>query len=305
MSSWWRFWVRSSSLEGGKKLKKVFSTIILCFVLIFLATSCKIKTDNLDDSTIYTTVYPINYLVKSLFGDHAEISSIYPENCDIENYKLTKKQIKNYSKSDLFVYNGLTNEKEIAKTLVNKNKNLLIIDVSYGLVLNNDDIELWLSPNNYLMLAKNIKSNLIDYLSSKILIEDVENNYKEFEEQISIMDASLHSIGKAAKEKGSNIIVASSSAYKFLENYGFSVISLEDSNNLKDNKLKSIKNHFKSEKYKFILVSDVDKDNELVKELVDDYKAKEVIVDTLTLSLTEDYFDIMTEFIQNIKNNVI
>ena len=44
---------------------------------------------------------------------------------------ITDKQIKEYSKeTTLFVYNGLSNEKEIAKTFINKNKNMHIIDVS-------------------------------------------------------------------------------------------------------------------------------------------------------------------------------
>ena len=47
--------------------------------------------------------------------------------------------------------------KTIAKNLINKNKNLLIIDVSNGLSYKNGVKELWMSPNNYLMLAKNIK----------------------------------------------------------------------------------------------------------------------------------------------------
>ena len=41
--------------------------------------------------------------------------------------------------------------------LINKNKNMLIIDVSYGLNYDYGIEELWLSPNNFLMLGKNIK----------------------------------------------------------------------------------------------------------------------------------------------------
>ena len=36
--------------------------------------------------------------------------------------KLLKK-INEFSKSNLFIYNGLSNEKQIAATLINKNKN--------------------------------------------------------------------------------------------------------------------------------------------------------------------------------------
>ena len=42
---------------------------------------------------------------------------------DYQGELLTDKQIKDFSKkTNLFVYNGLSSEKEIAKTLINKNK---------------------------------------------------------------------------------------------------------------------------------------------------------------------------------------
>lgn len=273
-------------------------------LIVFFATSCSLKTDDLEDATIYTTVYPINFLTNYLYKDHATISSIYPTDCDINTYELTKKQIKNYAKADLFIYNGLTDEKETAKTLLNKNKDLLIIDVSYGLTLNNAPEELWLSPNNYLMLAKNIKDNLQEYLTSKIIIEQIDENYKEFQEKISLMDASLHSLGKTAKENNKNVIVVSSNMFKYLENYGFEVISLEDASNLKENKLNMIKSNFKSGKYKYILVADVNANNEVVQDLITNHKANSIAVDTLTMTLTGDYFDIMTKYIENIKTIV-
>lgn len=276
---------------------------LLLFVLFF-ATSCSIQTDDLEGATIYTTVYPINFLTEYLYKDYATISSIYPVDCDLNTYSLTKKQIKNYAKADLFIYNGLTDEKETAKTLLNKNKNLLIIDVSYGLALKYAPEELWLSPNNYLMLAKNIKDNLIEYLTSKIIIEDIEKNYKDFQEKISIMDASLHSLGKEAKENSKNVIIVSNNMFKYLENYGFDVISLEDSSNQKENKLNSIKSNFKSGKYKHILVADIDQSDELVQDLVTNSKAESIVVDTLTMTLTDDYFNIMTKYIENIKTIV-
>lgn len=278
--------------------------VALCMLLIIFATSCSIKKDDLEGATIYTTVYPINYLTQYLYKDYGDISSIYPKDCDLTKYKMTKKQIKEYSSSDLFIYNGLTNEKDIAKTLLNKNKNLLIIDVTYGLSLSNDSTELWLSPNNFLMLAKNIKDNLQEYLTSKYIIDEIENNYEEFEEKISLMDASLHSIGKEAVENDKNIIVVSNNTFKYLEKYGFEIISLQDEANLKENKLNNIKNNFKNKKYKYILVADTDNNNEVVQDLITNYEASSITVDTLTLSLNEDYFDIMTKYIENIKKIV-
>lgn len=283
-------------------MKKSFLKNILIFSLIILITcSCTIQKDDLEGATIYTTVYPIKYVTNYLYGAYSTIDSIYPKDCDLSTFKLTDKQIDYYAKSDLFIYNGLTNEKETAKTLINKNKDLLIIDVSYGLNVDNSYEELWLSPKNYLMLSKNIKENLTNYLTSKYIIEEVNNNYSDFEEKISLIDVNLRTIASNANEK--NNIITSSNTLNFLNDYGFNVISLQDEENLKEIRLNNIKNKFKSSKYKYILCLDTDINNEIVTELVNNYNAKTIIVDSLTLSLDDDdYFNIMNQFVENIKS---
>ena len=104
-------------------MKKLFLIILSAFLL----TGCSLKKDNLENATIYTTIYPVKYLTEFMYKDYGTIESIYPSGADVFNYELTDKQIKKYAKSDLFIYNGLSNEKTIAKNLINKNKNLLII----------------------------------------------------------------------------------------------------------------------------------------------------------------------------------
>lgn len=282
------------------KTKKSLLLAIMLLIILFIS-ACSIQKDDLEGATIYTTVYPINYLTNYLYSDYGTISSIYPKDCDINSYSLTEKQIKNYAKADLFIYNGLTSEKEIAKKLLNKNKDMLIIDVSYGLKLNNDSTELWLSPNNYLMLAKNIRDNLKEYIKSKVITESIDKKFNEFEENISIMDALLHSYGSNAKANDKNIIIASNNTFKYLNNYGFNVLSLEDNANLKENKLNAIKNNFKSQRYKYILKLSTDEDTELLNDLTTNYGAKIINVDALTISLDDDYFNIMTDLIENIK----
>ena len=139
-------------------MKKIF----LLILSLFLLTGCSLKKDNLENATIYTTIYPIKYLTEFMYKDYSTIESIYPAGADVTTYELTDKQIKNYAKGDLFIYNGLSNEKTITKNLINKNRNLLIIDVSNGLSYTYGIKELWMSPNNYLMLAKNIKDVVFD-----------------------------------------------------------------------------------------------------------------------------------------------
>lgn len=290
-----------------KKIMKLCSIITICFLI----GGCYEKS-NLVNANINTTIYPIKFLTEYLYKDNATVNTIYPAGVDINNYKLTKKQIKEYSKVDLFIYNGLTNEKEIAKELINKNKNMLIIDVTYGLKYTNSIEELWLSPNNFLMLGKNIKEYLSEYVNSKYLIEQIDKNYSSLEETMSIMDAELRNIAiEAKKDKKSTVIVSSSNVFKYLENYGFTVISLADETNLTTNNLNTIKSNFKNSSYKSILTLSDEDNTELINQLVDEYKAKVIKVDSL-YSLSEEaknenenYLTIMDSYINNIRSIIL
>lgn len=280
-------------------MKKLFLIILSAFLL----TGCSLKKDNLENATIYTTIYPVKYLTEFMYKDYGTIESIYPSGADVFNYELTDKQIKKYAKSDLFIYNGLSNEKTIAKNLINKNKNLLIIDVSNGLSYKNGVKELWMSPNNYLMLAKNIKDYLKEYLDSKIIVNYVDQKYEDLAEILSLKDAELRSIGKEAKEKGTNTIVVSDNVFKFLENYDFNVVSL-DEETLTEGTLNSIRNNFKKENYNTILVLDNNyTDN--INSIINDYKAKAIDVKSMInvdSDNTDDYLTVMQDLIDNIRN---
>ena len=281
-----------------KKIKYLLLIIVLLFT-----TGCSFFKDTLEDSTIYTSVYPIKYLVKYLYGDYATVESIYPAGADVFNYTLTDKQISSYAESDLFIYNGLSNEKTIAKNLINKNRNLLIIDVSYGLTVNNGMKELWLSPNDYLMLAKNIKNSLIENLKSQIIIDSINKKYDELEINLSLKDAELRSIANQAKDKKKKTIVVSDDDLKFLENYGFEVISL-DPDTLTESAYNIIKNDFKNKVYKTVLVLDGN-ETEDIKRLKTAYYANLVKVNSLTndeATTDDDYLMNMEVFIDSIKN---
>ena len=183
--------------------KNILLLILISLLSLTLTTGC--DKDELEGSRVTVSVYPIEYIITSLYDIEESkytITSIYPNGTDITEYKLTDKQLTDFSKSTtLFVYNGLSQEKEIAKTLINKNKKIQIIDVSYGLKYQYGIEELWLSPNNYLMLANTVKNDLEELSSSKYAAEKIENKYAELEENLTTLDAELRTIAKNAKNK--------------------------------------------------------------------------------------------------------
>ena len=123
---------------------KKFLRLLVIIGVLFLGASCDNKILVEKQEQIYTTVYPIEFLADTLYGENVEISSIFPDGSNPTDYKLTNKQLNDYSLGSIFIYNGLTDEKDIAQKLINKNNKLKIIDVSYGLTLENGAEELWL-----------------------------------------------------------------------------------------------------------------------------------------------------------------
>lgn len=274
----------------------------LLILAIFLTTGCSLTKDSLEDATIYTTVYPIGYLTEFLYSDYAEVDSIYPNGADVSNYELTEKQLREYAKSDLFIYNGLGNEKNIAKDMININDNLLIIDVSNGLNYTYGIEELWMSPNNYLMLAKNIKDYLIEYLESTTIIDYVEDKYDELAEILSLKDADLRAIGKEARENGTNTLIVSNDVFKYLENYGFEVISL-DEETVTESTLNSVRDEFDEGTYDTIIVLD-DNYTDSINSIIEDYEANTIDVSSMASFVegSSDYITVMQQFIDDLRN---
>lgn len=274
----------------------------LLVLAIFLTTGCSLTKDSLEDATIYTTVYPIGYLTEFLYSDYAEVDSIYPNGADVSNYELTEKQLREYAKSDLFIYNGLGNEKNIAKDMININDNLLIIDVSNGLNYTYGIEELWMSPNNYLMLAKNIKDYLIEYLESTTIIDYVKGKYDELAEILSLKDADLRAIGKEARENGTNTLIVSNDVFKYLENYGFEVISL-DEETVTESTLNSVRDEFDEGTYDTIIVLD-DNYTDSINSIIGDYEANTIDVSSMASFVegSSDYITFMQQFIDDLRN---
>ena len=216
---------------------------------------------------------------------------------------MTEKRIEDYSVNDLFIYNGLSDELNIAKDLINANKNLKVIDVSYGLKFNYGLEELWLSPNYYLMLGTNIKNNLKKLSDNKYFLEELEKNYKVLEENLSVMDANLREIAKDALNLNRNTIIASHSLFKYLENYGFQVIALDDTTV----DLNMVKENFKNGTYTTLFTKTNEEKTDLIRNLEEEYKIKVVSINTMeTLSKEEKenndtYFNIMEDYFENIR----
>jgi zinc transport system substrate-binding protein len=201
-------------------MKKIF----LFLSVLILFTGC-IKRDAYEDITIYTSCYPIYYITNELYGNNSHVYSIYPNESDVETYELNSKQIKDYSKGSIFVFNSsIENENKYVIEMFNYNKKLKIIDSNLSMDYEYDISELWLNPSNFLMMSSNVKNGLENYITNRYVINEIDENYKELNLKISTLDANFKSISESSSN---NTIIVTNNMYKFLEKYKFNVISLD------------------------------------------------------------------------------
>ena len=88
-------------------MKKKLLRLSLVLVALFSLSGCFGIKNEKTLSTAYVSVYPVEYLLDSLYGKEMAVYSIYPDGTNYNDYKLSNKQINDYSTSELFIYNSL------------------------------------------------------------------------------------------------------------------------------------------------------------------------------------------------------
>ena len=286
-------------------MKKIVNLFIL-FVLVFSLSGC-LKRDNMEDISIYTTNYPSEYITQRLYGDYSDIKSIYPDGVNIKDYKLTNKQIEDYSKADLFIFNGISDEKDYVEKMRKDNGDLKIIDTTLSMEYTNGIEELWLDPSNFLMMAQNIKTGFGEYIDSYYLNNKIEENYEELKIEASNLDAKFK---ETVSNGNSKIIVASSNLFKYLEKYGITVYSLDESNTDVNAIYRQVLNLANEGSIKYVFTIANEKSNSTVQKLLDNTDLEAVEWHTLSIlteeerSENEDYFTLMNSNLELLNNEL-
>ena len=285
-------------------MKKIIKVLLIVFSGVLMVTGC-FKSDSMENIDIVVTKYPIEYAINTLYGDYSKIIPLYPNGIDTNNYELTDKKIKTSAKNDMFIYNGLS-EGDTAIKFLNNNSKIKLIDVSKGLEIRNNEEELWLNPSNYLMIAQNLKNDLSEYINSTVILQNIDTNYEKLKLTISTYDAQLNTVAENAKDK--NIIVTNDT-FKFLERYGFTVYSLEESENYSSAAYNSALTLANEKKISYIFMLEGDQESEKVKKLKD-LGLNIVTIQRLGNLSDEDrnndvnYVSVMDEFIESLKQEV-
>ena len=285
-------------------MKKIISIFLLTISILFI-TGC--STDSMENITIYTSVYPIEYVTKELYGNYSTIYNIYPQGINPYKYKFTSKQIKDYGSGDLVIYDGLGNEKEYIVKMINKNKKLKIIDATNRIQITASENEIWINPSNILILARNIKDGLKEYVNSSLIEKDIDENYEKLKIEISNIDVDLKEMGENAPNK---TLIVQDDEMLFLSKYSLNVISL-DEKNITDKIYADAKDAIENSNIKYIYMFDGEEANEHVKKLMEEIEGLEIVYIDPIYNISSnakndgyDYTDLMNENIDKLKQEL-
>ena len=280
-------------------MKKLVNFLIL--IMVFLLSGC-FENKSMEDITIYTTTYPIEYVVNRLYGEHSKIKSIYPNGVDVNDYEVTNILLDEYSNTDMFIFNGLSSEKKYVKTMMKENKDLKIIDVTSDLSYNYYTEELWLDPNNLLTIANNLKKGFKEYNVSSYFIKEIDENYEKLKLDLTSMDAKYRNVAS----NSNNTIVVSSNMFLFLKKYGINVISLEETDELTQKDINTVKGLIDNNQLKYIYILKGESVSNTINELIDGRDIQLVELHTLS-NLTDDerskydYLSLINDNLESLK----
>ena len=281
-----------------KKIK-----IILITIILFSLTGC-FNNDSMDNIDIVTSIYPFEYIVNTLYGNHSKINSIYPKDTETTNFEVTNVLLDQYKNNDLFVFNGLADENNYVKYLIKKNKNLKIIDVASNMQIDYSIEELWLDPNNMLTVANNIRKGLKEYIKSAYLTNEIDENYENLKIELTNLDGKYYNTVRNATNA---TIIISDDAFMFLEKYGLKVISI-DPDTAKEKNINDAKTLINNGTCSYIFIKYME-NNDSINSFIDETGAKKLELYTMT-NLTDlvpeknNYITYMNQNLETLKSEL-
>ncbi|MBC1529470.1 zinc ABC transporter solute-binding protein [Listeria booriae] len=307
-----------------KKLAFLLSTLLV--TAVFLA-GCGDNSDaqkkGNDKLTVYTTVYPLQYLASQIGGTYVDAHSVYPAGSDAHSFDPTQKDMMNIADSDLFFYIGLGMEGFVDKAKQSlKNENVKFVVTTDNLHLptmsheeedheheededghDHGDINphVWLDPNYMITMAATVRDNLSKELPAQK--ETFNKNYEKVVSQLKTLNTDYQTMADTAKHKD---FVTAHAAYGYWEKeYGLKQIpiaGISTSDEPSQKKLTTIVNTIKSEKIPYILLE------QNTNSKIADVIQKETDTKTLKLhnleTLTQKDIDAKRDYMSIMKDNL-
>ncbi|OPH60769.1 ABC transporter substrate-binding protein [Paenibacillus ferrarius] len=277
---------------------KRFFYIVIFAVLAIVATGCASNSstkDKLVDGkvNVVASFYPLYEFTRNIGGEYVNAINLVPAGVEPHDWSPKSRDIKNMTKSQVFVYQGAGFEGWVKDFLgsLPADSTLKVVEASQGANLiktseNKDEFDphAWLSPLNAIKMANNIKEALIS--ADPAHKEAFEQNYASYAQKLTDLDARYRKELALTKKKE---IAVSHQAFAYLcRDYGLTqmaIMGLSPDAEPTAQDLKKMNEYMKEHELKYIFFE------ELVSDKLAKTLAKDAKVDTMVLSPIEGLTD--------------
>lgn len=293
-------------------MKRQISLFLFCLSIILTACNPPPSHEAEDtELTIYTSIYPIQYITKEIAGDIASVTSVYPPGVDAHTYEPTSKMVTSIANSDAFIYLGAGMEgfaettaeaiesHDVAIVEIGKQRDLF--HIKDGNNHKDEDPHIWLDPIRMIDMAEIIKTKLIQMIPDHE--EAYIKNFNQFKDNMIQLDQTFLD---TLQEKNDKHILVSHAAYGYWEErYGIEQIpisGLSSSSEPSQKELASIVNIAKRKNIKYVIYEQNASDR--ISTIIQDHiQAKALYIHNLEV-LTEEDLDNKEDYLSLMERNL-
>lgn len=320
--------------------KKLLLSVFL-IVTAFLTACGNADTSNEDTNknenlTVYTTVYPLQFLAEEIGGDYVDVHSVYPPGANEHTFEPSQKDIIAMAESDLFLYIGYNLEGFVnnAKSILEK-EDVPVIAVGELATEEHDhateegadtehhhateeatedhddhdhgdvDPHVWLDPHNMIHMADIVKHELITLIPDET--EYFEKNFDKLSTKLEELD---HEFVSTIENSPNKKVIVSHAAYGYWEtSYGIEQIAVTGLSNSSEPSQKELQNIMKvaEENNIHYVIFEQNIDSKLSKIIQNEIGAESLTLHNLSVLTDEDiaenkdYFSIMEANLETLK----
>lgn len=286
---------------------------ILLFTISLIAlTACSMNQENNDDtSIIYTSIYPLEYIVQEIAEDKVNAKSIYPPGVDAHTYEPTSKEITELADGEAFIYMGAGME-SFSETIADalKNQDITFVEIGdynelFSSNTSSDEVDvdphIWLDPMRMIQMAEIITKELseLDPENKTFYLE----NLSQFTENMTVLDEEFSS---TLTDNTKKELLVSHAAYGYWEQrYDLKQIpisGLSSSDEPSQKELTSIAKLADEKKLEYIIF-DVTSENKIAAILQEHIEAEDLYIHDLEV-LTEEDVEENEDYYSLMENNL-
>jgi zinc transport system substrate-binding protein len=225
----------------------IFSLVILAIVASIVAATYlnpnktivkapgTISSSNLNTPKlkVTTSFYPLEFLAKEIGKDLVEVKNITPAGAEPHEYEPTQQQIIEISQSDILLTNGAGLESWTTKLSQGNTVPKTVLELSKSFELSEieeegkkvQDPHIWLSPKNYIKMAKTVSTTLQQGQSIQNQTT-IQNNTKSLVQKLEVLDANYKTKLSPLNCKNTKF-VTNHEAFNYLsKDYGLEPLSI-------------------------------------------------------------------------------